>query len=108
MIETGASTASSPSVSALSACFHRSLHRVVSRTLASVTFSSLTSHTRHTAWSKPVIAGCRKRFAFYWVMCEQRLDRSVMVPCLEVLAQVEVHALTGVLVKLDDVWMHTC
>ena len=42
------------------------------------------------------------------MLCEQRWDRSVIVPRLEELAQVEVQALTGVLDKLEDVRMHSC
>jgi len=41
------------------------------------------------------------------VLCEQRWDRSVIVPRLEELAQVEVQALTGELVNPEDVRMHS-
>ena len=47
-------------------------------------------------------------FGLYWVLCEQRWDRSVIVPRLEALAEVEVQALTGVLEKPEDVRMHSC
>ena len=49
-----------------------------------------------------------RHFGLYWVLCEQRWDRSVIVPRLEELAQIEVHALTGILEKPDDVRMHSC
>ncbi len=45
---------------------------------------------------------------FLVVLCEQRWERSVIVPRLEELAQVEILALTGVLEKPEDVRMHSC
>jgi len=41
------------------------------------------------------------------VLCEQRWERSVIVPRLEELAQVEVQALTGELENPEDVRMHS-
>ncbi len=49
-----------------------------------------------------------RHFGLYWLLCEQRWDRSVIVPRLEALAQVEVEALRGVLDKPEDVRMHSC
>ena len=48
-----------------------------------------------------------RHFGLYWVLCEQRWDRSVIVPRLEQLAQVEVQALTGFLENPEDVRMHS-
>jgi tRNA-(ms[2]io[6]A)-hydroxylase len=48
-----------------------------------------------------------RHFGLYWVLCEQRWDRSVIVPRLEELAQVEVAALTGELADPADVRMHS-
>ena len=41
------------------------------------------------------------------MLCEQRWERSVIVPRLEELAQVEVEALTGFLENPEDVRMHS-
>jgi tRNA-(ms[2]io[6]A)-hydroxylase len=48
-----------------------------------------------------------RHFGLYWLLCEQRWERSVIVPRLEELAQVEVQALSGVLEKPEDVRMHS-
>ncbi|MGC6482291.1 MAG: tRNA-(ms[2]io[6]A)-hydroxylase [Synechococcus sp.] len=48
-----------------------------------------------------------RHFGLYWVLCEQRWDRSVITPRLEELAQVEVEILTGDLVRPEDVRMHS-
>ena len=48
-----------------------------------------------------------RHFGLYWVLCEQRWERSVIVPRLEELAQVEVEALTGFLENPEDVRMHS-
>ena len=48
-----------------------------------------------------------RHFGLYWVLAEQRWDRSVIVPRLEELAQVEVQALTGILENPEDVRMHS-
>ncbi len=49
-----------------------------------------------------------RHFGLYWVLCEQRWERSVIVPRLEELAKVEVEALRGVLDKPENVRMHSC
>jgi len=49
-----------------------------------------------------------RHFGLYWLLCEQRWERSVIVPRLEELAQVEVEALTGELEEPADVRMHSC
>ena len=43
----------------------------------------------------------------YWVLCEQRYSRDVIVPRLEQLAEAEVDALRGELEHPDDVRMHS-
>ena len=48
-----------------------------------------------------------RHFGLYWVLCEQRWERSVIVPRLEELAEVEIQALSGVLEKPEDVRMHS-
>ncbi len=49
-----------------------------------------------------------RHFGLYWVLCEQRWQRTVIVPRLEELAKVEVEALRGVLDKPENVRMHSC
>ena len=46
-------------------------------------------------------------FALYWVLCEQRWERDVIVPRLKELAKVETDALTGTLGAPEDVRMHS-
>lgn len=48
-----------------------------------------------------------RHFGVYWVLCEQRYSRDVIVPRLQQLAQAEVEALCGELVHPDDVRMHS-
>ena len=48
-----------------------------------------------------------RHFGVYWVLCEQRYSRDVIVPRLQQLAQVEVDALRGELGHPDDVRMHS-
>ena len=44
----------------------------------------------------------------YWVLCEQRYPRELIVERLEVLALAEVKALEGELARPEDVRMHSC
>mgnify|MGYP007061992809 CR=1 FL=1 len=46
-------------------------------------------------------------FALYWVLCEQRWERDVIVPRLKELAEVETDALRGTLGAPEDVRMHS-
>ena len=48
-----------------------------------------------------------RHFGVYWVLCEQRYSRDVIVPRLQQLAEVEVDALRGELGHPDDVRMHS-
>ena len=48
-----------------------------------------------------------RHFGLYWVMCEQRYPRDVIIPRLEQLAAAEVDALRGDLSCPDDVRMHS-
>jgi len=48
-----------------------------------------------------------RHFGLYWVLCEQRWDREVIVRRLQELARAEVEALTGVLERPEDVRMHS-
>lgn len=48
-----------------------------------------------------------RHFGLYWVLCEERYPRDVIVPRLEALAAVEADILTGDLTDPDDVRMHS-
>ena len=48
-----------------------------------------------------------RHFGVYWVLCEQRYSRDVIVPRLQQLAEAEVDALRGELEHPDDVRMHS-
>lgn len=48
-----------------------------------------------------------RHFGLYWVLCEQRYPREVIVPRLEELAATEVDALRGELSSPGDVRMHS-
>ena len=48
-----------------------------------------------------------RHFGVYWVLCEQRYSRDVIVPRLQQLAELEVDALRGELEHPDDVRMHS-
>ena len=48
-----------------------------------------------------------RHFGVYWVLCEQRFSRDVIVPRLQQLAELEVDALRGELEHPDDVRMHS-
>lgn len=48
-----------------------------------------------------------RHFGLYWVLCEQRYPRDVIIPRLEQLAAAEVDALNGELSCPEDVRMHS-
>ena len=54
-----------------------------------------------------LLASEARHFGLYWVLCEQRWDRSVIVPRLRELADAEAEILTGVLENPEDVRMHS-
>ena len=54
-----------------------------------------------------LLASEARHFGLYWVLCEQRWDRSVIVPRLEELADVEADILSGDLERPEDVRMHS-
>ena len=54
-----------------------------------------------------MLASEARHFGLYWVLCEQRWDRSVIVPRLEELADVEADILSGDLERPEDVRMHS-
>ena len=54
-----------------------------------------------------LLASEARHFGLYWVLCEQRWERSVIVPRLEQLAQAEVDALRGELRDPSEVRMHS-
>lgn len=54
-----------------------------------------------------LLASEARHFGLYWVLCEQRWDRSVIVPRLEELAEVESDILSGDLERPEDVRMHS-
>lgn len=54
-----------------------------------------------------LLASEARHFGLYWVLCEQRWDRSVIVPRLEELADVESDILSGDLERPEDVRMHS-
>ena len=54
-----------------------------------------------------LLASEARHFGLYWVLCEQRWDRSVIVPRLEELADVEAEILSGDLERPEDVRMHS-
>ena len=54
-----------------------------------------------------LLASEARHFGLYWVLCEQRWERSVIVPRLEQLAQAEANALRGELSDPADVRMHS-
>ena len=55
-----------------------------------------------------LLASEARHFGLYWVLCEQRYERGLIIERLEVLAQAEVKALEGELVCPEDVRMHSC
>ena len=55
-----------------------------------------------------LLASEARHFGLYWVLCEERYPRDVIVQRLQVLAQAEVKALEGELVSPEDVRMHSC
>jgi len=48
-----------------------------------------------------------RHFGLYWVLCEERWSRELIVPRLEALALAEVEALSGDLKRPEDVRMHS-
>ena len=54
-----------------------------------------------------LLASEARHFGLYWVLCEQRYPREVIVPRLEELASVEAQILTGELDHPDNVRMHS-
>lgn len=48
-----------------------------------------------------------RHFGLYWVLCEERWSRDLIVPRLEALALAEVEALSGDLERPEDVRMHS-
>ena len=54
-----------------------------------------------------LLASEARHFGLYWVLCEQRWVRSVIVPRLRELADAEAEILTGVLENPEDVRMHS-
>lgn len=54
-----------------------------------------------------LLASEARHFGLYWVLCEQRWDREVIVPRLEELADAEARILTGELESPEDVRMHS-
>jgi len=54
-----------------------------------------------------LLASEARHFGLYWVLCEQRYPREVIVPRLEELAAVEAQILTGDLDHPDNVRMHS-
>jgi len=48
-----------------------------------------------------------RHFGLYWVLCEERWPRDVIVPRLQALALAEVEALSGELERPEDVRMHS-
>ena len=57
---------------------------------------------------RDLLASEARHFGLYWVLCEERYPRDVIVQRLQVLAQAEVKALEGELVSPEDVRMHSC
>ena len=55
-----------------------------------------------------LLASEARHFGLYWVLCEQRYPRELIVERLEVLALAEVKALEGELARPEDVRMHSC
>ena len=55
-----------------------------------------------------LLASEARHFGLYWVLCEERYPREVIVQRLQVLAQAEVEALQGELERSEDVRMHSC
>ena len=55
-----------------------------------------------------LLASEARHFGLYWVLCEQRYSRELIVERLEVLARAEVKALEGELACPEDVRMHSC
>ena len=54
-----------------------------------------------------LLASEARHFGLYWVLCEERWPRSVIVPRLEELAAHEAQILTGELNRPEDVRMHS-
>ena len=54
-----------------------------------------------------LLASEARHFGLYWVLCEERWPRSVIVPRLEELAAHEAQILTGELKRPEDVRMHS-
>ena len=54
-----------------------------------------------------LLASEARHFGLYWVLCEERWPRSVIVPRLEELAAIEAQILTGELERPEDVRMHS-
>lgn len=54
-----------------------------------------------------LLASEARHFGLYWVLCEERWPRSVIVPRLEELAAIEAQILTGDLERPEDVRMHS-
>ena len=48
-----------------------------------------------------------RHFGLYWVLCEERWPRELIVPRLQALALAEVEALSGDLERPEDVRMHS-
>jgi tRNA-(ms[2]io[6]A)-hydroxylase len=57
---------------------------------------------------RDLLASEARHFGLYWVLCEERYPREVIVERLQVLAQAEVKALWGELERPEDVRMHSC
>ena len=55
-----------------------------------------------------LLASEARHFGLYWVLCEQRYPRELIVERLEVLALAEVKALEGELARPEEVRMHSC
>ncbi|MEB3241884.1 MAG: tRNA-(ms[2]io[6]A)-hydroxylase [Synechococcus sp.] len=54
-----------------------------------------------------LLASEARHFGLYWVLCERRWSREVIIPRLQELAAIEVEALSGQLERPEDVRMHS-